>query len=219
MELYPYWLSFKLALITTLILVIIAIPLAYYLAYSKHKAKFIIEALCTLPLVLPPTVLGYYLLITFSPNQGLGAWLKQHLDWQIAFSFSGLIIGSIIYSLPFMLQPIIHGFTQLPKTYQEASYTLGKSKSHTFFKILIPCCKPAIITGCILSFAHTLGEFGVVLMLGGHLKSTKVISIAIYDEVQLMNYSQANQYALSLLIFSFITLIAANLLKAYHVKN
>ncbi len=219
MELYPYWLSLKLAFITSAILLVISIPLAYYIAYSKHKAKFILEAICTLPLVLPPTVLGYYLLITFSPNQGLGAWLKNTFDWQIAFSFSGLVIGSVIYSLPFMLQPILHGFTQLPSTYQEASYTLGKSKLFTLCRVLLPCTKPAIITGCILSFAHTLGEFGVVLMLGGHLKSTKVVSIAIYDEVQMMNYSQANQYALSLLIFSFLTLIAANLFKSRYVKG
>lgn len=219
MELYPYWLSLKLALITTAFLLVICVPLGYYLAYAKHKAKFIIEAICTLPLVLPPTVLGYYLLITFSPNQGLGAWLKQNFDWQIAFSFSGIVIGSIIYSLPFMLQPIIYGFNQLPNSYQEASYSLGKSKFTTAWRILIPCTKPAIFTGCILSFAHTLGEFGVVLMLGGHLKSTKVVSIAIYDEVQMMNYSQANQYALSLLIFSLLTLIIANFMKSRYVKG
>jgi len=208
LEINPLWLSAKLAIITTTILFFLAIPVCYWLSKTKSRIKIIIEALISLPLVLPPSVLGLYLLIAFSPMHPLGQFLEQFLHLNLLFSFEGLIFCSIIYSLPFMINPILSGFKSLPTSLEEASYTLGKSKTTTLIKILLPNIKPSIITGIVMCFAHTLGEFGVVLMVGGNIPNeTKVVSIAIYDEVQAMNYSNANLYALILLGFSFITLI------------
>jgi molybdate transport system permease protein len=207
-ELSPLWLSAKLAFITTTILFIIAIPLCYWLSKTKSNIKIIIEALISLPLVLPPSVLGLYLLIAFSPNHFFGQFIEKYLNLNLLFSFEGLVVCSVFYSLPFMINPILSGFKSLPLSLEEASYILGKSKTKTIIKILLPNIKPAIITGIVMSFAHTLGEFGVVLMVGGNIPNeTKVVSLAIYDEVQAMNYSNANLYAIMLLGFSFITLI------------
>jgi molybdate transport system permease protein len=220
-ELSPLLLSAKLAFITTTILFMIAIPICYWLSKTKSNFKIIIESLISLPLVLPPSVLGLYLLIAFSPNQFFGEFLENYFHFNLLFSFEGLVVCSILYSFPFMINPILSGFKSLPPSLEEASYILGKSKTKTLFKILLPNIKPAIITGIVMSFAHTVGEFGVVLMVGGNIPNeTKVVSLAIYDEVQALNYSNANIYAIILLGFSFITLIITNLInKKMHLYD
>ncbi|MCO6360757.1 molybdate transport system permease protein [Roseivirga pacifica] len=204
----PIILTLELALITTALLLLVAIPLANWLAYSKSKTKPIIEALVSMPLVLPPTVLGFYLLIAFSPNNAFGEWLDQSLGLRLIFSFEGLVFASMIYSLPFMVQPIQAGLTALPSNMKESSYVLGYSKTTTLFKVLLPNIKASLLSGIVLAFAHTIGEFGVVLMIGGNIPGvTKVASIAIYDEVESLNYSAANQYALVLLLITFSILV------------
>ncbi len=201
-------LTFELAGITTLILLIIGVPLGYFLSQTKSKLKPIIETLVSMPLVLPPSVLGFYLLLAFSPKNGFGAWLDKTFDIRLVFSFEGLVIASVIFSLPFMVHPIQSGFSSLNKSLKEASYVLGKSRFETLFYILLPNIKPSLLTGIIISFAHTVGEFGVVLMIGGNkIGETKVASIAIYDEVESLNYTMANQYAFTLFFISFIILL------------
>lgn len=201
-------LTFQLATITTGFLLLLGIPIAYALATAKFRLKPVLESLVSLPLVLPPTVLGFYLLFAFGPNSWLGSWLKDQFDIRLVFSFTGLVIGSIIYSLPFMVQPVQAGLEKLPTNLAEASYTLGKSKWETFFKVLLPNIKSSLLTGVVLAFAHTVGEFGVILMIGGNIPGeTRVASIAIYDEVEGLNYATANSYAAILLVFSFIILL------------
>lgn len=204
----PIILTLQLALITTVILLVISIPLAYWMTNTKSRIKPIIEAIVSLPLVLPPTVLGFYLLIAFSPESGIGSFLNDVFGLKLAFSFSGLVIGSIIYSLPFMVQPLQAGFASLPSSLSEASFVLGKSKYQTITKVLIPNIKKSILTGVVLTFAHTVGEFGVVLMIGGNIPNqTKVVSIAIYDEVESLNYSTAHVYSGILLAVTFAILL------------
>jgi molybdate transport system permease protein len=206
--LQPLLLTFELAALTTLILFIIGIPLAYGLAFSRSRFKPIFETLVSMPLVLPPSVLGFYFLLAFSPQFAFGQWLAQTLDIRLVFSFAGLVIGSVIFSLPFMVHPIQSGLQSLPFSLVEASRTLGKSDMHTFFHVLLPNIKPALLTGVVLSFAHTIGEFGVVLMIGGNIPGvTKVASIAIYDEVESLNYGAAHFYALVLFAVSFVVLM------------
>ncbi|CAA6830373.1 MAG: Molybdenum transport system permease protein ModB (TC 3.A.1.8.1) [uncultured Aureispira sp.] len=203
----PLLLSLQLAFITTLCLLIIGIPIAAKLAASSARYKFLLEAIVSLPLVLPPTVLGFYLLIVFSKNSVLGGFLYQYFDVQLLFSFEGLVFASILYSLPFMVQPIQAGLQNLPASLSEAAYTMGKSKREVLWSVLLPNIKPALLTGIVLSFAHTIGEFGVVLMIGGKIPGeTLVASIAVYDEVESLNYVQANFYALVLLGTSFVIL-------------
>lgn len=202
-------LTFRLAAITSAMLLVIAIPIAYGLAVTRLRIKPVLETLVSMPLVLPPTVLGFYLLIAFSPESLFGQWLNDHLGIKLVFTFPGLVIGSIIYSLPFMVQPIQSGFENLPPNLAEASYTLGKSRLETLWRVLLPNIKPSLLTGIVLSFAHTVGEFGVILMIGGNIPGeTRVASIAIYDEVEGLNYALANRYALVLVIFTFIILLA-----------
>ena len=204
----PIILTLQLALITTVILFVISIPLAYWMANTKSRIKPIIEAIVSLPLVLPPTVLGFYLLIAFSPESAIGSFLNDVFGLKLAFSFTGLVIGSIIYSLPFMVQPLQAGFSSLPSSLSEASFVLGKSKYQTITKVLIPNIKKSILTGIVLTFAHTVGEFGVVLMIGGNIPNqTKVVSIAIYDEVESLNYSNAHVYSGILLAVTFAILL------------
>ncbi len=201
-------LTFELAAITTLILLCIGIPLGYYLSQTKSKLKPVLEAVVSMPLVLPPSVLGFYLLLAFSPKNSFGAWLDRTFDLRLVFSFEGLVVASIIFSLPFMVHPIQSGFSALSRSLQEASYILGKSRLQTIFRVLLPNMKPSLLTGMVITFAHTVGEFGVVLMIGGNIEGeTKVASIAIYDEVEALNYSLANQYALTLFIISFAILL------------
>lgn len=202
------WLTFQLAAITTFLLLFISIPIAYFLAFTRSKIKPILETIISMPLVLPPTVLGFYLLIAFSPHSQLGLWLESTFDLRLVFTFTGLVIGSVIYSLPFMVHPIQSGFEHLPANLAEASYSLGKSRWETLKKVLLPNIRPSLLTGIVLSFAHTIGEFGVVLMIGGNIPGqTKVASIAIYDEVEGLNYALANQYSLVLFIFTFVILL------------
>ncbi|GAB2785746.1 molybdate ABC transporter permease subunit [Rhabdobacter roseus] len=208
MDPQPLWLTFRLAALTTLILLVLALPLAYWLAYTRFRGRVLVEAVIGMPLVLPPSVLGFYLLLAFSPSYAFGAWIEATLGLRLVFSFPGLVVASVIYSLPFMVYPLQAGLQSLPASLREASYTLGKSTSETFFKVLLPNCKSAILTALVLTFAHTVGEFGVVLMIGGNIPGvTKVASVAIYNEVEALNYSVANQYALVLFVVTFVILL------------
>lgn len=201
-------LTFKLATITTLILLIVGLPIAYFLAFSKFKFKPMLEALISLPLVLPPSVLGFYLLLILGRNGFLGSFWEKFFGHQLAFHFEGIVIASIIFSFPFMVHPLVSGLKSIDKDIIEASYTLGKSKLTTFFKIILPNIKSALITGITLSFAHTVGEFGVVLMIGGSIEGeTKVVSIAIYNAVESLDYTKAHIYSAILLGFSFFVLL------------
>jgi molybdate transport system permease protein len=216
----PFILTLKLSLVTTVILFVVGVPLAYWLAYSSARLRVVVEAVVALPIVLPPSVLGFYLLLAFSPENTFGRWLEEYLDLRLVFTFPGLVIASILYSLPFMVQPIQAGFHQLPKSLREASYTLGKSKWTTLRRVLLPNMRTSLISGSILAFAHTIGEFGVVLMVGGNIPhETRVISIAIYDEVEAMNYTTANLYSLVMLVFSFAVLVVVYLINQHHQKK
>lgn len=205
---YTLLLTGKLALVTTTVLVIIGIPVAYWITYSRFKLKFVVEALICMPMVLPPTVMGYYLLVAFSPDNAFGQFLEQYFDVRLAFSFNGIVIASIIANLPFMIQPIQNGFSSLPDELRQASYTMGKSKLVTLIKVLLPNIKASVITGIALTFAHCIGEFGIVIMVGGNIpKETRIASVAIYDQVQALNFEAANRYAFVLFILSFLTLM------------
>ena len=200
-------LTFKLATVTTLILLLIGIPLAAFLVFSTMRFKSIIETIVSMPLVLPPSVLGFYLLLAFSPASAIGSFLTQH-GIRLAFSFEGLVIGSVLFSLPFMVHPIQSALTQVPRSIFEAAYTLGKSKLETMIRVILPTIKHGLISGIVLAFAHTVGEFGVILMIGGNIPGeTRVASIAIYDEVESLNYTMAHQYALTLFVVTFAILL------------
>lgn len=223
-DLGPIWLTAKLALITTALLFILSVPIAYWLAYSKFKLKALVEAVISLPLILPPSVLGFYILLAFSPQNVFGKFLDNYFDTRLVFTFEGLVLASILYSLPFMVQPLQSGFKNLLPSLREVCYTLGKSRFTTLVKVLLPNIKSSILTGIVLSFAHTVGEFGLVLMLGGGIEGeTKVVSIAIYDEVQAMNYEHANNYAILLVVFSFLILVSVYLINnsftKLHLRN
>ena len=208
MDYGPLWLSLRLAAVTTVALLLIGIPLAAWLAQTRWWGKVLVEAVVSLPLVLPPTVLGFYLLVAFSKGSALGGWLSAHLGLELVFSFEGLVLGSMVYSLPFMVQPIQAGLQQLSPHLAEASYTLGKGYWTTLRQVLLPNIRPEILTGIVLTFAHTIGEFGVVLMIGGSLPNqTKVASIAIYEYVETLQYDQAHDYAAVLLVGSFVVLV------------
>ena len=216
----PLVLTFQLAGITTLLLLGIAIPLAYWLAYTQRGIKPVIEALVSMPLVLPPTVLGFYLLIAFSPANAFGAWLDHHVGLRLVFSFEGLVLASLLYSLPFMVHPIQSGLSHLSPSLREAAYVLGKSRFTTLWRVLLPNIKPALLTGIVLTFAHTVGEFGVVLMIGGNIPGeTKVAAIAVYDAVESLNYATANTYSLVLFLLSFAILLLVYLFNGGHFKN
>lgn len=203
----PFLLSFKLAFISTIILFFICLPLAYIIARSEFKLKPIIESIISLPLVLPPSVLGFYILIFLSPYSFLGEFMQKHFDIRLVFNFTGLVIASCIYSLPFMFTPILSGFKSLPNSLIEASYSLGKGKITTLFKVAMPNIKPSLLSAIIISFAHTLGEFGVILMIGGSIEGeTKVASIAIYDAVEILDYKLAHIYSGVMLAISFTVL-------------
>ncbi|WP_457643094.1 molybdate ABC transporter permease subunit [Persephonella sp.] len=201
-------LTFRLAFITTVILFFLGLPLAYTLAYVKIPLKSVVETVVSLPLVLPPTVLGFYLILLMSPEGLIGKVVQFLGGHTLLFTFEGLVVGSVIYSLPFMVHPLQAGFQSVPKNIIEASYTLGKSKLTTLLKVILPNMKPAVLTGLVLTFAHTIGEFGVVLMIGGSIPGeTKVASIAIYEEVEALNYEKANLYAVILFIITFFILV------------
>ncbi|QRR02088.1 molybdate ABC transporter permease subunit [Dyadobacter sandarakinus] len=208
MDPQPLFLTFRLATITSALLLVLAMPVAYWLAYSRFRGKGVVEALIGMPLVLPPSVIGFYLLLAFSPSYWFGSWVEHTFGLRLVFSFPGLVIASVLYSLPFTVYPIRAGLQSLPPTLREASFTLGKGAAETFFKVLLPNCKPAILTAFVLTFAHTVGEFGVVLMIGGNIPGvTKVASVAIYNEVEALNYPAANQYAMVLFAITFAILL------------
>lgn len=203
----PIFLTLKLAFLTTLILFFISIPVARWLSRKKNIFKTVAEVVVSLPLVLPPTVIGFYLLVVFSPAGAFGHWLEHSFNIRLAFSFGGLLIGSVIYSLPFMVHPLLSGFSALPSSLEEASYSLGKTRIQTLFRVLLPNIKPSLLTGIVLTFAHTIGEFGVVLMIGGNIPGrTNVASIAVYDQVEALNYHNATVYAAILVSISVVIL-------------
>jgi molybdate transport system permease protein len=209
----PLLLTLKLAGITTILLFALGLPIALWLAYSTFRFKPLAEAVVSMPLVLPPTVLGFYLLLLFSQKGIIGGPLYRLFDVSLVFSFGGLVVASMIYSLPFMVHPLQSGLQSLPASLREASYTLGKSPFSTLFRVLLPNMKSSVLSAIVLTFAHTIGEFGVVLMIGGNIPgSTKVASIVIYDEVQSLNYHNANVYSLILFVVTFSILLVVYLL-------
>jgi molybdate transport system permease protein len=200
-------LTAKLASVVSIILVIIGIPIAYWISFSQWRWKFLAETVVAMPLVLPPTVLGYYILVTISPKTLIGGLWVEFFGTPLPFSFTGLVIASVFYSLPFAVQPFASSFETVDRKLIEAAWTLGTSQLKTFFSIIIPLSIPGIITGIVLSFAHTLGEFGVVLMVGGNIPGvTRTVSIDIYDNVQAFKYSEAASTSFFLLIVSFLVL-------------
>ena len=216
----PLFLTFKLATMTTLILLVIGVPLAYWLSFSRVRFKSMLEALVAMPLVLPPSVLGFYLLLAFSPQHAFGHFLETVFDVRLLFTFQGLVAGSVIFSLPFMVQPVQSGFEALPVSLAEAAATLGKSRWQTFRRVLLPNIRPALLTGTVLAFAHTIGEFGVVLMIGGNIPGeTQVASLAIYNEVESLHYGAAHFYALILFALSFTILLSVYTLNKRLLKT
>jgi len=204
----PLILTFKLASVTTAILLCIGVPFAWWLANTRIRFKPVVEAMVSMPLVLPPSVLGFYLLLAFSPEHWFGQWLDRVAGLRLAFSFEGLIVASVIFSFPFLVHPVQAAFQNLPRSLTDAARVLGKSNWQTFLRVLLPNIKPALLSGTVLAFAHTVGEFGVVLMIGGNLPhETRVASIAIYDEVEALNYGAANFYAGVLFVLSFLILL------------
>ncbi|HTD22357.1 MAG TPA: molybdate ABC transporter permease subunit [Terriglobales bacterium] len=200
-------LTLRLAVTVSAVLIIIGLPLGYWIAFSRWRWKFLIESLVAMPLVLPPTVLGFYFLLLLGRGGLVGAWLYRIFGVTLPFSFAGLVIASVLYSMPFAVQPLVVGFAAVDHKLIAASALLGASRLRTFLRVILPLSLTHLITAVVLSFAHTLGEFGVVLMVGGNIPGvTRTISIAIYDNVQALNYASANQNALCLLIFSFVIL-------------
>ncbi len=208
----PFWLSFKLAAVTTAILFLIALPLAWWLSRTRFRFKPIIEAVAALPIVLPPSVLGFYILWALSYNSPIGAFFQEHFGIQLVFNFTGLVIGSCFYSFPFMLQPLQSGFESLNKNMLEAAFVAGKSSWQTLWHVALPNIKPSLLTALIVTFAHTVGEFGVVLMVGGSIPGkTKVASVAIYEMVETLDYHTAHIYSAVMVGLSFAVLLGVYL--------
>jgi molybdate transport system permease protein len=207
MDWQSFFLTIRLATLVSAILLAVGLPIAYWVAYSRWRWKFLVESVVALPIVLPPTVLGFYLLVALGRRSPIGRWWLQMTGHTLAFTFWGLVIGSVIYSLPFAVQPFVASFQTVDQRLLAASATLGASKFSTFRRVIVPLSIPGLVTGCVLSFAHTLGEFGVVLMIGGNISGvTRTVSIEIYDQVEAFNYAAANHIALVLLIISFVLL-------------
>lgn len=205
----PFLLSFRLAGLTTIILFFIALPLSWWLSQTNNRFKPVIEAFVSLPIVLPPSVLGFYILYTLSYNSPLGAFMQEVFGIKMVFNFTGLVIASCFYSFPFMVQPLQSGFESLSKNMLEASYIAGKNRITTLFHVALPNIKPALITALIITFAHTVGEFGVVLMVGGSIPGeTKVASVAIYEMVEVMDYTNAHIYSAIMVVISFLVLLS-----------
>jgi molybdate transport system permease protein len=207
LDLPALFLSFRLAAATTVILLLIGLPMAYWIAFSRRRWRPLVEALIALPLILPPTVLGFYLLLALGPRSPVGRLAHELFDVQLVFSFEGLLIGSVLFSLPFAVQPFAAGFAAVDRRLIEASWSLGVSSLATFFRVILPLSVRSVVAGMVLSFAHTVGEFGVALMIGGNIPGvTRVASIAIYDDVQALRYERAAFTSLVLLVISFIVL-------------
>jgi len=208
MDTEALWLTLRLALSTTVLLMLIALPLAWWIAAGAGAARALAQAVVALPLVLPPTVLGFYLLVALGPLTAPGRLIIRLLGHPLAFSFSGLVVGSVLYSLPFAVQPLVAGFRAIDPALLEVAATLGASPGRAFRTITLPLAKASVVTAAVLTFTHTVGEFGVVLMLGGNIPgATRTLSIALYDQVQDFNYAAANRTAGMLLAFSLVTLI------------
>jgi molybdate transport system permease protein len=207
MDWQAFILTVKLAVLVTAILLVLGLPLAYWLTYSRRRWKFLLEALVGMPLVLPPTVLGFYILLALGSKSPIGRWWESLTGHTLAFTFEALVIGSVVYSLPFTVQPLAAAFSTVDRKFVAASATLGASRLRTFFRIILPLSVSGLLTAIALTFAHTMGEFGVVLMVGGNIPGiTRTVSIDIYDQVQATNYASANQTALVLLAISFVAL-------------
>lgn len=216
----PFWLSFKLAGTTTLILFLIALPVAWWLSRTKSRAKPMFEALISLPIVLPPSVLGFYILWALAPNSPIGAFFEEYLGVKLVFSFTGLVVASCLYSFPFMVQPLQSGFESLNKNMLEASLLAGKTPFQTLWRVALPNIKPSLLTALIVTFAHTVGEFGVVLMVGGSIPGeTKVASVAIYEFVEIMDYENAHIYSAVMVALSFAVLLAVYTFNRYHRRQ
>jgi molybdate transport system permease protein len=216
----PFLLSFKLAAITSIILFVFSLPLAWYLSNTKSKLKPFLEAITALPIVLPPSVLGFYILWALSYNSPVGAFFQEYFGIKLVFNFTGLVVASCFYSLPFMVQPLQSGFEGLNKNMIEASYISGKNSFETLFRVALPNIKPSLITAMIVTFAHTVGEFGVVLMVGGSIPSeTKVASVAIYEMVEMMDYEKAHIYSFIMLLISFLVLLGVYMFNHKHNKK
>ncbi len=208
MDYQAIWLTIKLASLTTVLLLVLAMPLAWWLAFSRSAFKPIVEAVTALPLILPPTVLGFYFLILLGPNQGLGKWWFELTGSTLTFSFSGLVIASMVYSLPFVVQPLSNAFASMGTKPLEEAANLGAGPIDRFFTIALPQSKRGILTAAVLGFAHTVGEFGVVLMVGGNIPGkTRVISISIFENVETLNFTNAHMMSAALLAFSFLVLL------------
>ncbi|BEV71235.1 molybdate ABC transporter permease subunit [Paludibacterium sp. THUN1379] len=215
-DLAPLWLSARLATLTTLILLLTGVPLAGWLAHRRSRRKALIETLISMPLVLPPSVLGFYLLLILSPTGHFGGWLREQFGLQLVFSFPGLVLGSVLFSLPFMVQPVAAALAAQPASLREAAWTLGRSRLNTFLCVELPCVRAALTVGAVMSFAHTVGEFGLVLMIGGNIPGvTQVASIAVYQQVEQMNYPAAHLYAAILCGFAFCVVLCVNLLRRH----
>lgn len=220
LDLEPFVLSFKLAGMTTLILFIIAMPISWWLSQTECRCKPFVEAVTSLPIVLPPSVLGFYVLFALSQNSPIGLFFEETFGIKLVFNFTGLVIGSVFYSFPFMVQPLQGGFESLNKNMLEASYIAGKSRSQTLWRVALPNIKPAVLTALIVTFAHTVGEFGVVLMVGGSIPGeTKVASVAIYEFTEVMDYSQAHLYSSIMLVMSFMVLLGVYMFNQRHNKR
>jgi molybdate transport system permease protein len=207
MDWQAFWLTIRLAVLVAAVLVVIGLPIAYWITYSHWRWKFLAEAVVALPIVLPPTVLGFYVLVALGSRSPLGRWWQTLTGHTLAFTFEGLAIGSVLYSLPFAVQPFAASFDAVDRKLIAASSTLGASRLRTFFRVILPLSLSGLVTGIALSFAHTMGEFGVVLMVGGNIPGvTRTVSIDIYDQVQAFNYAAASQTALVLLAISFVVL-------------
>lgn len=207
LDLTPFYLSLKLSLVTTILLFFITLPLAYFMARYNFRFKSVLEAIISLPLVLPPSVLGFYLLLFLSPYSAFGKFIESTFDIRLVFNFTGLVIASCIYSLPFMFAPLKSGFESLRPSLFEASYSLGKGRISTLFFVALPNIKPSLMSAVVISFAHTMGEFGVVLMIGGSVgNETRVASIAIFEAVEMLDYEKAQIYSGLMLLFSFSVL-------------
>ena len=213
LDLAPFVLSIKLSLVTTVILLVVSFPLAYALARTQFRFKMTVDSLVTMPLVLPPSVLGFYILIALAPSSPIGSFFLSVFDIRLVFSFTGMVIASCLFSLPLMVQPLKNGLESTNRSIWEAAYTLGKSKLETLFRVVIPNMKSSIIGACIITFAHTMGEFGIILMIGGNIPGeTRVASVAIYDKVEQLDFMSAHMYSLILVALSFGVLFTVNVL-------